>query len=54
MYDFEIIDKVVKCKKFREAFVFDGVLSSAYNLQNKFGLGKPLCGVVRKVLIIGF
>jgi len=34
---FEVIDKVVKCKKFREAFVFDGVLSSVFNLENKFG-----------------
>ena len=34
---FEDLDKVVKCRKFREAFVYDEVLFIVYNMENKLG-----------------
>ncbi len=37
MNDLDKINKLVKCKTFKEAFVFDGVLTSTHKLPNKFG-----------------
>lgn len=37
MDQFEAINKIVKCKKFSEAFTYDEVLSRVWDLENKFG-----------------
>jgi len=38
MDKFELIDCSVKCKRFKDAFVFDEILSRGFNIKNKFGL----------------
>lgn len=35
---FELVNKAVKCKKFKEAFLYDEILSNVIKINNKFGL----------------